>query len=191
MNKYVLNAALDQQEAVRNMKEHRQNFIEKWRRLFKKEKSKLISIEKLYLPFWCFKYEYSSKQLKSKIEGQVAIETYRHHTAILPDSTTFLDFEEGLPVLPVKGKPVPEAARNEIYWEAFGREKKRKDIKIDIIDTALLYVPYWVGYVSGQEWDIIIADATTGKIDLGLKDAMLEAIMASAAHKEGKKNPQR
>lgn len=180
MNKFVLNANLGHSEAVKNIKEYQQNIVEKWRRLFKNDKSRLVAIEKLYLPFWCFNYEYQSRQMKNKIEGKVAVETYKHHTAILPDNTAFFELTKDLTILPVKGKPLPEVARNEIYWEAFGREKKRKDIKIEIVDTGLLYVPYWVGYVNKEEIDIVIVDATTGKIDLGLKESMLEAIMANS-----------
>ncbi|WP_053217058.1 hypothetical protein [Virgibacillus senegalensis] len=179
MKSYVLQQVVDQREAVRSIKQHQNNLIAKWQRLFRSGRQ-LTSIELVHLPYWCFTYQYQSKQMKDPIKGKVAVETYQHHTAILPESATYRPAEEATSLLPPNGEPVPEVARKEIYWEAFSREKKRKDIAVDIIDTAILYVPYWIGYLQGDKIDILAVDAANGKIDLGIKDALLEAIMASS-----------
>lgn len=180
MKNFYLKPGIEQGEAVKAIKAYQSNLIMKWQQLFKKNNKNLTSMEMLYLPYWCFDYHYQSKQMKDGIQGKVAVETYKHHTAILPDKTKFHEPVDHLSLLPVNGEPVPEVARQQIYWEAFGREKKRIDISIEITDTATLYVPYWIGYVQGKEVEIIVVDATNGKIDLGIKEAVLEAIMANA-----------
>ncbi|WP_026571823.1 hypothetical protein [Sediminibacillus terrae] len=179
MDSYVLQQAVGQEEAVRSIRQHQNNLIAKWQRLFRSGRQ-LTSIELVHLPYWCFTYQYHSKQMKDPIRGKVAVETYRHHTAILPESAQYDPAENEQTLLLPCGGPVPEVARDEIYWEAFSREKKRKDITVDILETSLLYVPYWIGYLQGETIDIIAVDAANGKIDLGIKDSLLEAVMASS-----------
>ncbi|OIJ17207.1 hypothetical protein BKP37_01360 [Anaerobacillus alkalilacustris] len=178
MESFLLRAVIEKKDAVRLISEHQNNLVIKWQKLFKKNHKKLTSIEMLYLPYWCFDYEYHSKQVKDTIKGKVAVETTKNLTAILPDGAELLSLSEvlhkgGLPLLTVKGDPDPEVARETIYWEAFAKEKKRKDIKIEITNSSVLYVPYWIGYLQGEKIEIIAVDATTGKIDLGIKDAFL------------------
>ncbi|SDM79213.1 hypothetical protein [Sediminibacillus halophilus] len=179
MDSYVLQQVVGQKEAVRSIKQHQNNLIAKWQRLFRSGRQ-LTSIELIHLPYWCFSYEYRSKQMKDPIRGRVAVETYRHHTAILPESAQYRPTTNEASLLAPCGGPVPEVARDEIYWEAFSREKKRKDIAVDILETAVLYVPYWIGYLQGDTIDIVAVDAANGKIDLGIKDSLLEAIMATS-----------
>jgi hypothetical protein len=181
MNSFFLPSLISKKQAIQSIQSYQNNWITKWQSVFGSKK-KLTSMEMVYLPYWCYDYEYTSLQMKEPICGKVAVETGKQLTAILP-STSGLEKVDltagGKTLLDVSGDSEQKVAEEAIYWEAFTREKKRKDIQVTITDTNLLYVPYWLGYVkSGNQMELIIVDATSGKVDLGIKDAMIQALMA-------------
>ncbi|ANU17128.1 hypothetical protein BBI11_08895 [Planococcus maritimus] len=178
MEKLMVQATISKEQAASHVYRHRKNFIMRWSQLFA-EPEVPVSMELLYLPYWCYDYQYQSAEINKKISGKVAVETWKQHTAILPDNAQVLPLADGFSLLKASGSPDPEYARKQLYWEAFGREKKRKSIQIEITDTNLLYAPYWIVYVEGKQVDIVVVDAMTGKIDLGMKEAVMHAIMAS------------
>jgi hypothetical protein len=182
MNSFFLASSVSKKQAVQAIQTYQNNWITKWQSLFG-QKKKLTSIELVYLPYWCYDYEYTSLQMKEPIQGKVAVETGKQLTAILPSSAKLqlLDAKETLPLLDYTGQPEQKVAEEAIYWEAFTREKKRKDIQVTITHTNLLYVPYWIGYVQGEKVEPTIVDATSGKVDLGIKDSIIMALIQGKA----------
>jgi solute:Na+ symporter, SSS family len=63
-----------------------------------------------------------------------------------------------------------------IYWEAFQKEKKRKSIDITFNSSFVIYLPFWIGYLTGKKVEVLPVDAITGKVDLKLKDAFINII---------------
>lgn len=181
MNSFFLPTVISKKQAVQSIQSYQNNWITKWQSVLGSKK-KLTSMEMVYLPYWCYDYEYTSLQMREPIYGKVAVETGKQLTAILPSTAGLqeLDLPNGeMTLLHVSGNPEQQVAEEAIYWEAFTREKKRKDIQVTITETNILYVPYWLGYVkSGNQMELVIVDATSGKVDLGIKDAMIQALMA-------------
>ncbi|MGY3718251.1 hypothetical protein ACWE42_22305 [Sutcliffiella cohnii] len=176
MKSYFLPSSISKEEAIQSTQTYQRNWITKLQSLFG-DKKKLTSIELLYLPYWCFDYEYDSLQIKEPIKGKIAVETVKKLTAILPSNANIKPVKDGLALLPYTGIPDESIALEAMYWEAFTREKKRKNIRVIINESNILYVPYWVGYIEGEKIDIIAVDATSGKVDLGIKDSIITALL--------------
>ncbi|MGP4082972.1 hypothetical protein ACTWQL_24160 [Pseudalkalibacillus sp. R45] len=171
-NQYFLEPAIEEKEATSAIKEHKSGLI---MRLFEKEKKQLKSMELSYLPFWCYSYELKSTAYKDKICGKVAIEAVTKTSAILPVEYPLQQVGDDMNLLPIVKEEDEEMARKALYWEAFRKEKKRKSIDIKLNPSFVLYLPFWIGYLSGDERiEILPVDAITRKIDLKLKDAFLE-----------------
>ncbi|MCG1023211.1 hypothetical protein [Sutcliffiella horikoshii] len=186
MNSFFLPSLISKKQALQSIQSYQNNWITKWQSVVSSKK-KLTSMERVYLPYWCYDYEYTSLQMKEPICGKVAVETGKQLTAILPSTAALEEIDvsaDEMTFLDVSGDPELKVAEDAIYWEAFTREKKRKDIQVTITETNLLFVPYWIGYVQGKsQIELIIVDATSGKVDLGIKDAMIQALMAGKEKK--------
>lgn len=55
------------------------------------------------------------------------------------------------------------------------KEKKKTQIDLDIGASCLIYVPYWLGYFTGKSLEVSVVDATTGRVDLPIKESILHA----------------
>ncbi|MFD2923108.1 hypothetical protein [Halobacillus naozhouensis] len=169
---------LDKDEAVHSIMQHRSGLVMK---LFDHNRKKLKSIELVYLPFWCYGYRLVSNTLKDGIKGKVAIEPITNQSAILPVEYPTYPIETVLNTFEVTKEKDPSAAHQVIYWEAFYKEKKREKIDVEINSAWILYMPYWIGYLQSDEIDILAVDAVTGKVDLSIKDALLQHIAHASA----------
>ncbi|WP_096437794.1 hypothetical protein [Alteribacter populi] len=169
----------EKNEAIKAMQTHLGNYILKVKRAFT-SKQQLNSIELVYLPYWCYRYRFTTAKVKKPIEGRVAIEPTHGLSAILPENVELHDVHEarmGTTLLNVSDDPQPDKAKETVYWEVFSKEKKRQNIKVDILKTSLIYVPYWVGYLENDKLDIVAVDGTNGKVDLGVKEAILNGFL--------------
>ncbi|MFC3419028.1 hypothetical protein ACFOLA_06005 [Salinicoccus hispanicus] len=134
---------------------------------------KLVSIEKVYLPFWCFDYEAITHTVSEGMQGRIAIEPLSQMNAILPIDleieTTEADF------FPIQKPLYKDSAQRLIYWELFAKEKRREKIEVEILDQWLIHVPYWIGYTHDRNgvYDIVAVDALNGKVDIPIKDTAL------------------
>lgn len=173
MTRKLLESVVSKEEAVRALNGHLDNWLAKF--IYKKKRLK--SIEKVYLPYFCFPYRLDSRSLNGEIVGRIAIETYEGISAILPVNHPLLEIEEHLTFLPFKQLISKEQAYEAVYWDLFQKEKDRKTISLKIEEPFLIYVPYWIGYLQGKEYDILPLDAVTGQIDLKMKPSLLHAFL--------------
>ena len=167
---------IDENKAINAIHQHSSGVMMK---LFGQKKASLKSIELVYLPFWCYPYHLESASLNGGVEGKLAMEPITGISAILPAEYPLHPIEEGLNCLPLNEPENREAAHKAIYWEAFSKEKQRKSIDVEVHTPWILYMPYWVGYLKGKEYDILCVDAVTGKIDLPIKKAILLQVTTS------------
>ncbi|MGR3766387.1 hypothetical protein [Rossellomorea sp. NS-SX7] len=170
---YYLKEVIEKGEAVNAIREYESSFLV---RILSKEKKHLSSMELAYLPFWCYEYELTSATLTDAIIGKVAIEPITKTSAILPVDYPLYPVETDMNLFPLCGEPDEEATKEAIYWEAFQKEKKRKSISITFNSSFVMYLPFWIGYLKGNNVGILPVDAITGKVDLKLKDAFLKII---------------
>jgi hypothetical protein len=167
---YYIESKIDRVTAIKRIKEHTSNkFIQ-----LLKHKQKLVSIEQIYLPYWCYDYTLKSSSLSDGIQGKIAIETVSKKPAILPSDYPLLPMNKDLNALPVFGEEDPEIARKTIYWEAFRKEKRKKSIDIEVHSPWILYMPYWVGYLEGKSFEILPIDGVTGNVDLAIKESFIK-----------------
>jgi hypothetical protein len=170
---YFLKEVVEKKEAIKAIQEYKSSFLV---RILAKEKKDLSSIELAYLPFWCYEYELTSATLTDPIRGKIAIEPITHTSAILPVDYPLHPIEKEMNLFPIYGEQDREAAKQTIYWEAFQKEKKRKSIDITFNSSFVIYLPFWIGYLTGKKVEILPVDAITGKVDLKLKDAFINII---------------
>ncbi|MCG1009723.1 hypothetical protein J4760_06790 [Salinicoccus sp. ID82-1] len=146
-----------------------------WKRI--NRSVKLISIERMYLPFWCFDYKARTHAVSGGMQGRIAIEPLSGMNAILPMDleieTTEADFS---PVQKTLGK---DSAKRVIYWELFAKEKRREKIEVEVLDQWLVHIPYWIGYTCDRNgvYDIVAVDALNGKVDIPIKDTALSYLI--------------
>ncbi|MYL49253.1 hypothetical protein GLV98_07140 [Halobacillus litoralis] len=166
---YYLKSVVERDEAIGKMSDH---LYSNWWKKMKKTK-RLLSMEQVFLPFWCFDYRVVSHALPDGLEGRIAIEPLSEMSAILP-----VDYEREESCeqfIPVKKTLEDEHARKVLYWELFSKEKRREKIDVTITGRTLLYVPYWIGYIKdrNQRYDVIALDGLNGKVDLPMKETVL------------------
>lgn len=172
----MLQPVIAQEQAVSNMTQHLRNWIARWMNKGKQ----LQSVELVYLPYVIYPYELETKSIGEKINGFVGIETYDKHAVILPINQKTEKWNSSLPALPAGEAADSELAYEAVYKEAFLKEKRRQSIRLQIGDPFLLYVPYWIGYLTGREKDILVVDGLSGNIDIKLKDPVIEAFLKEA-----------
>jgi hypothetical protein len=173
---YFLKEVVEKREAIKAIQEYKSSLLV---RVLAKEKKDLSSMELAYLPFWCYEYELTSATLTDSIRGKIAIEPITQTSAILPVDYPLHPIETEMNLFPLCGEQNREAAKETIYWEAFQKEKKRKSIDITFNSSFVIYLPFWIGYLTGKKIEILPVDAITGKVDLKLKDAFLKIIHES------------
>ncbi|MBH0229427.1 hypothetical protein [Halobacillus yeomjeoni] len=178
MSSHYLQAELNRKEAISKMNTHLQS---KWLRRLKRNKT-LVSVEKMYIPFWCFDYYAEAHSVTEGMEGRIAIDPINHIKAILPMEHPVQ--QAGETTFPSASKILSEKhAESAIYWELFSKEKKRHKIKVVIQDQWLVHVPYWIGYTKDrkQQYDIIAVDALNGKVDFPIKDTIFTYLKEAGA----------
>lgn len=173
MKQKLLETVISKEEAVKALSGHLENWLAKF--IYKQKRLK--SIERVYLPYFCFPYHLDSRSLNGEIEGRIAIETYERISAILPVNHPLLEIDEHSALLPFKKWISKEQAYDAVYWDLFHKEKDRKTISLVIEEPFLIYVPYWIGYLQGKEYDILPLDAVTGQVDLKIKPSLLQAFL--------------
>ncbi|WP_082235349.1 hypothetical protein [Halobacillus massiliensis] len=167
---YYIKPEVTREEAVCRISEHMSNKLIK----IIKRRQKLVSMELVYLPFWCYEYTLNTSSLKEEIRGKIAIETIAKTPAILPSSYPLEPLNEEVNKLAVIGQEDQEAARKAIYWEAFNKEKRKKSIDLTLHSSWILYMPYWIGYLEGKTYEILPVDGVSGRLDFTVKDAFLK-----------------
>jgi hypothetical protein len=169
--RFYIEPKIDREAAIKRMQEYTSSkLIKLWKR-----KQKLVSIELVYLPYWCYDYTLQSSSLKDGIHGKIAVESVSKTPAILPNDYPLLPLNKDVKGLPIIGEADPEIARKTIYWEAFRKEKRKKSIELELQSPPwLLFMPYWIGYVEGKAYEILPVDAVTGNLDLAIKDSFLK-----------------
>ncbi|MGG1687305.1 hypothetical protein [Pseudalkalibacillus sp. NRS-1564] len=174
---YYIEPTIDRQKALKAMKQYTSSLLLR----IVENKKRIESSELVYLPFWMYEYHLKTTSLKEGITGRIAIESISEQAAILP-----VDYplKEGK----VPGEmfthcsPDPDKAKHALYWEAFGKEKKKKQINISLEEPSKLYLPYWVGYIKGNRREVYMVDGVTGKVDLPMKDSFLHHLKNQLKH---------
>ncbi|WP_173917585.1 hypothetical protein [Halobacillus sp. Marseille-Q1614] len=169
-SEFYIRPVIERKEAVKRINEHTSNKILK---LFK-GRQKLVSIEQIYLPYWCYDYTLKTPSLKDGIQGKVALETITKTPAILPSDYPLLPMDADVKTLPIIGDEDQEAAKKAIYWEAFRKEKRKKSIDLTLHSPWILYMPYWIGYLEAKGYEILPVDAVSGNLDLTIKESFLK-----------------
>ena len=169
---YYLKPLITRHQATLNMNDHL--FSSWWKKL--QNTVELISIEKIYLPFWCYNYKATAHSIPEGMTGRVAIEPLSEMNAILPVDYAIYSTDEEL--YPIKKQIDKKIAERLLYWELFSKEKRREKIQVEVLDQWLVYVPYWIGYTKDRngQYDLIAVDGLNGKIDIPMKDTVVAYI---------------
>lgn len=138
----------------------------------------LTSIELVHLPFWTYHYRARRKGAPHAWTGRLAIESRKRTVAVLPDTTHAVTPPTEATLLPAASPPPEDEVRRVLFWEALAHRRRDRPDTVELEPPSLLYVPFWLGYLRGEVWDICPVDATSGKIDLAMKEALLEALSA-------------
>ena len=138
------------------------------------------STEAVYLPWWLHDYRVVVSAGRAPPQlggGRIALETRRHTMAIVPDGSRLAPPDAGVRRLPGVGAPDLERARRALWFEALGRERRRSGFEVTLSSSAVLLVPYHVVYVGGRRIEVIAVDATSGKLDFAIRDALVAALL--------------
>lgn len=139
-----------------------------------------LSTETVYLPWWLHDYRVLVRKGVDRhlaCRGRIAIETRRHTLAIVPDDSRLATPDASVRTLPGHDLPDLERARRALWFEVLGRERRGNDIEVSLTATARLLVPYHVVYVRGRQIEAVAVDATTGRPDLAIRDALVAALI--------------
>lgn len=137
---------------------------------------RVVSSELVYFPYWCHEFVIAITKGEPS-RGRVAIETRSRSTAIVPMDIAFESVPPGSKLLPPGEPSDSEAARRTVWFEALARERRRHEIEVEVGPASALFVPYWVIYLRGQEIDVMPVDATTGKVDLTLREPIVASLL--------------
>ena len=174
---YYIEPTIDRQKALKAMKQYTSSLLLR----IVENKKRIESSELVYLPFWMYEYHLKTTSLKEGITGRIAIESISEQAAILP-----VDYPLKKGEVPgemfAHCSPDPNKAKHALYWEAFGKEKKKKQINISLEEPSKLYLPYWVGYIKGNRREVYMVDGVTGKVDLPMKDSFLHHLKNQLKH---------
>lgn len=139
-----------------------------------------VSTEAVYLPWWLHDYRVVVSAGRAPPQlggGRIALETRRHTLAIVPDGSRLVPPDAGVRRLPGVGAPDLERARRALWFEILGRERRRSGFEVTLSSSAVLLVPYHVVYVGGRRIEAVAVDATSGKLDLAMRDALVAALL--------------
>lgn len=170
----ALAATVSKEQAVARMRAHDASWLV---RLAGKP-GVLRAVECVFLPFWSYAFRASRADGRSAGVGRLAIETWTHAAAIVPDHAQASTPPENAELLPAAAPPDEDTVRQVLFWEAMAHKRRERPSHVDLEPPTLLYVPYWLGYRQDAQWDICPVDATTGKLDLSMKDALTAALTA-------------
>ena len=137
------------------------------------------SIELVHLPFWRYPFTAHRADGGRAWTGHLAIEPIRRTVAVLPETVRLGVVPANATLLPAAGAPPEDEVRRILMWETLARRRRDRPDSVIVGPANLLYAPYWIAYLSGPEWQMMPVDATTGKIDLAMKDALLDALIAA------------
>jgi hypothetical protein len=71
--RFYIKPKIDRVTAIKRMQEYTSSKLMKlWKR-----KQKLVTIELVYLPYWCYDYTLQSSSLKDDIQGKMSVYTFR------------------------------------------------------------------------------------------------------------------
>jgi len=128
--------------------------------------------------FWNYPFRASRRGTARTWTGHLAIEPIKRITAVLSHGVRPEAVPESATLLPVAEPPPADEVQRVLFWEALARRRRDRPDSVTLDTPSVLYVPYWIGYLRGRNWDLCPVDATTGKIDLAIKDALVEALGA-------------
>ena len=141
----------------------------------------LTSIELVHLPFWAYGFCARRSGVPRDWTGRLAIESHRRAAAVLPEGAHMIVPPDQATLLPAAAPPPEDEVRRVLFWEALAHRRRDRPDAVELEPPSLLYVPYWLGYLRGDAWDVCPVDATTGKIDLAMKEAFIEALSVDEA----------
>ncbi len=148
-------------------------------RLARRQHATLTAMELVYLPFWTYDFRAHRRASAALWAGCLAVETHRRSTAIVPATVTRIPPPESASLLPAAPPPPVDEVRRVLFWEALAHRRRERPDDVELEPPRLLYVPFWLGYLRGEGWDLCPVDATSGKIDLETVDALLHALQAA------------
>lgn len=169
----ALPATIDKAAAVARVDAHVSSWLV---RLAAPARGTLASIELLHLPFWSYPFRASRRGTARSWTGHIAIEPRKRIAAVLPDGARPEAPPDGATLLPAADPPPAGEVQRVLFWEALARRRRDRPDAVTLDAPGLLYVPYWLGYLRGERWDLCPLDATTGKIDLAIKDSLIAAL---------------